>query len=214
MTFDSFLHKIPEIKAAPLLAEAAHIKMAPLNRAPYLKISEDQKQQSRKSAVMMLFYPKGNQTYLVLIERASYKGVHSAQIAFPGGKWEEQDRDLKETALRETEEEIGVDASKIEIIKSFTQIYIPPSNFLVAPFMGVLEVEPIFTPDEKEVAKIIEFPMEALFEDDLVRNILKTTSYANDYEVPAYVYSDIAVWGATAMMMSELKETLFLIYNS
>lgn len=213
MIFDSFIRKIPDIKEAPLLAEAAHIKMAPLGRAPYLKISEDLKLQSRKSAVMMLFYPKGNQTHLVLIERAAYKGVHSAQIAFPGGKWEEQDKDLRKTALRETEEEIGIDASKIEIIRSFTQIYIPPSNFLVAPFMGVLEVEPKFVPDSKEVAKIIEFPIEALFEEDLVHNILKTTSYANDLRVPAYVYSDIAVWGATAMMMSELKETLALIYN-
>lgn len=214
MTFDSFLHKIPAIKEAPLLAEAAHMKMAPHERLKYLKITEDQKLQSRKSAVMMLFYPKGNKTFLALIERAAYKGVHSSQIAFPGGKWEQQDKNLEETALRETEEEIGVDASKIEIIKSFTQIYIPPSNFLVAPFMGVLETEPIFKPDIKEVAKIIEFPIEALFEDDLVKMILKTTSYAKDLEVPAYVYSEYKVWGATAMMMSELKETLFLIYNS
>lgn len=214
MTFDSFLHKIPEIKEAPLLAEMAHLKMAPLERLKYLRITEDQKLNSRKSAVMMLFYPKGNKTFLVLIERAAYKGVHSSQIAFPGGKWEQQDKDLEETALRETEEEIGVDASKIKIIKSFTQIYIPPSNFLVAPFMGVLETEPKFKPDIKEVAKIIEFPLEALFEDDLVKTVLKTTSYAKDLEVPAYVYSNYKVWGATAMMMSELKETLFIIYNS
>lgn len=213
MTFDSFIHKLPLIKDAPLLAEAAHMKMAPLERLQFLRITDEQKQKSKKSAVMMLFYPKGRQTHLVLIERATYKGVHSAQIAFPGGKWEQSDKDLRETALRETEEEIGVDASKIEIIKSFTQIYIPPSNFLVAPFMGVLKSEPIFKPDATEVAKIIEFPIDALFEDDLVQNILKTTSYANNLEVPAFVYSDVTVWGATAMIMSELKETLFSIYN-
>lgn len=213
MTFDSFLHKIPQIKQAPLLAEQAHRLMAPVERLDYLRVSEQQILNSRKSAVLMLFYPKDNKTHLVLIERASYKGVHSSQIALPGGKWELDDSNLEQTALRETQEEIGVDASEIEIIKTFTQIYIPPSNFLVAPFMGIIKSEPIFIPDHKEVAQVIEVPIETLLCHKVIQNVTRTTSYAKDWQVPAYVFDKYKVWGATAMMLSELRETLFLICN-
>lgn len=212
MTFDSFINKIPEIKSEPLLASDAHLKMIPKTRLAFLNPNEHLDKKPKQSAVMMLFYPKENKPYLVLIERASYKGIHSAQIAFPGGKTEKGDRNLQETALRETQEEIGVMQNKIEIIKSFSQIYVPPSNFLIAPFLGVAQEGLHFIPQPSEVANIIELPIEVLLSEATVQLVEKTTSYASAVEVPAFVYQGYAIWGATAMILSELKETLLRVY--
>lgn len=214
MKFDSLLHKIPEIKAADLKAESAHQIMASSERYRQMDVAEDVKRNARRSAVMMLLYPKENQTYMVLIERAHYKGMHASQIALPGGKWELEDANLQITALRETEEEIGVQADKIEVIKSFSEIYIPPSNFLVAPYLGIVYQKPLFIPDEKEVAQIIEFPLQALLDENLVQQVEKQTSYMGKTLVPAYVYKEHKVWGATAMMLSELKEIMKPLFQN
>ena len=156
----------------------------------------------------MLFYPKNQQTHLALIVRNTYPGVHSSQIGFPGGKVEESDLNLEETALRETHEEVGIHPEKVEIIKSFSQIYIPPSNFLVAPFMGISQQELTFVPDLHEVKRVLEFSVEDFLSDKSITKVKMSTSYATDIEVPAFMVDKYVVWGATAMMMSELKETI------
>jgi 8-oxo-dGTP pyrophosphatase MutT (NUDIX family) len=115
---------------------------------------------------------------------------------------------MADTALRETEEEIGIHKSSIEIIKEFTEIYIPPSNFLVAPFLGISISEPSFVLQTDEVAGIIELPLTVFLDDKNVVTRKLTTSYAASIDVPAFLVKEHVVWGATAMMMSELKETL------
>ena len=110
----------------------------------------------RRAAVLALFYPdQNNDTKFLLTQRASYKGTHSAQISFPGGKCDLNDFNLEETALRETDEEVGVSNKNVHIIRQLSDTYIPPSNFLVAPFMGYVNFTPSFNPNY-EVAKIIE----------------------------------------------------------
>lgn len=182
--------------------------MAPIQRLEQLKNLSYENLTPKKAAVMMLFYPKASETNLVLIVRNSYPGVHSSQIAFPGGKVESYDLTMADTALRETEEEIGIDKSSIEIIKEFTEIYIPPSNFLVAPFLGICHSEPSFVLQEDEVAGIIELPLPFFLDDKNVVTRKLSTSYAENIDVPAFLVNEHIVWGATAMMMSELKETL------
>ncbi len=134
--------------------------------------------------------------------------VHSSQIGFPGGKVEEYDADLEETALRETHEEVGIHPEKIKIIKPFSEIYIPPSNFLVAPFMGVSHEELSFIPDLDEVKRVLEFSIADFLDDNSITKVKMSTSYATDIEFPAFMVDKYVVWGATAMMMSELKETI------
>ena len=98
----------------------------------------------KKAAVLALFYPNlKNETTFLLTKRASYKGTHSAQISFPGGKFDQADENLTETALRETFEEVGVTANQIEIIREITDVYIPPSNFLATPFLAFSKTKPI-----------------------------------------------------------------------
>ncbi|WDF61119.1 MULTISPECIES: NUDIX hydrolase [Flavobacterium] len=208
MDFQQFLQYVPNLIPVELPAETAHAKMAPLERIQALKNLDINAKNPRIAAVMMLFYPKNEKTHLILIVRNAYNGVHSSQIAFPGGKYELTDRDYQETALRETSEEIGVLPEKIEIIKHFTPMYIPPSNFLVHPYLGIAKEELSFYPDAREVASIIELPLSVFLDDEIMIETTLSTSYGNDILVPAFYIQNHIVWGATAMILSELRDVL------
>lgn len=208
MDFQQFLQYVPNLIPVELPAETAHAKMAPLERIQALKNLDINAKNPRIAAVMMLFYPKNEKTHLILIVRNAYNGVHSSQIAFPGGKYELTDRDYQETALRETSEEIGVLAEKIEIIKHFTPMYIPPSNFLVHPYLGIAKEELSFYPDAREVASIIELPLSVFLDDEIMIETTLSTSYGNDILVPAFYIQNHIIWGATAMILSELRDVL------
>lgn len=208
MDFQEFLQCVPKLIEASLPAFDAHVKMVPLERLEILKNSNFEEIKPKIAAVMMLFYPKNHTTHLVLIVRNSYKGVHSAQIAFPGGKYEMEDENFAETALRETHEEIGIHPNKIEILKPFTELYIPPSNFMVYPFLGISKQELVFIPEPSEVANIIELPLSVFLDDALVVESSLSTSYADNISVPAFKIEEHIVWGATAMILSELKMVL------
>jgi len=211
MHFDEFLKYTPKILNVELPATHAHAKMAPSNRLELLKSVDFNKMKPRKAAVMMLFYPKERQTHLALILRNSYNGVHSSQIAFPGGKVEEDDIDLSDTALRETHEEIGIHPMHIKLVRPFTEVYIPPSNFMVYPFMGYSHSELNFVLQEEEVAGLVELPLTDFLDDGILENKMMKTSYADAFEVPGFRVNEHFVWGATAMMLSELKETLKMV---
>lgn len=214
MNFQQFLQYVPDLVPVVLPAEAAHVKMAPLERINALKNFNIKESNPRIAAVMMLFYPKDNETHLILIVRNNYKGVHSSQIAFPGGKYELSDADFKETALRETREELGILTDKIAVIKDFTPIYIPPSNFLVHPFLGISKQELLFFPDAREVADIIEMPLSLFLDDEIMVDAILTTSYATDAVVPAFKIKEHIVWGATAMILNELREVLKMTFKN
>jgi 8-oxo-dGTP pyrophosphatase MutT (NUDIX family) len=214
MDFQEFLRYVPKLIEAKLPAIDAHIKMAPLERLESLKNINIDNKNPRIAAVLMLFYPKNHRTHLVLIVRNSYKGIHSAQIAFPGGKYEFEDENYAKTALRETHEEVGIHPDKIQILKSFTELYIPPSNFMVHPFLGISNEELVFIPEPAEVANIIELPLSVFLDDALVTETNLSTSYADNISVPAFKIEEHIVWGATAMMLSELKEVLKEVLGS
>lgn len=211
MHFDEFLKYTPKIQNVELPATKAHAKMAPSNRLDLLKSIDFNKVNPKEAAVLMLFYPKKEQTHLALILRNTYNGVHSSQIAFPGGKVEVEDADFSVTALRETQEEIGIEPSQINLIRPFTSVYIPPSNFMVYPFMGYSKHELVFTLQEEEVAGLVELPLIDFLDDRIIENKIMKTSYADAFEVPGFQVEQHFVWGATAMMLSELKETLKMV---
>ena len=150
MHFDEFLKYAPKVLNVELPAMNAHRKMVPPNREELIRNTDFTKITPKKAAVMMLFYPKNSQTHLALILRTSYNGVHSSQIAFPGGKVEPEDLDLSQTAIRETHEEIGVHPTNINLLRAFTEVYIPPSNYMVYPFLGYSNSELSFELQEDE----------------------------------------------------------------
>lgn len=183
--------------------------MAPAFRLRELAAVQKQNIEAKQAGVMALFYPddKGI-THLLLILRKTYKGVHSNQIAFPGGKVEETDDSLMTTALRETEEEVGVAICQIEVMKALSMVYIPPSNFEVWPFLGICRSYPNFKIQEEEVAALVEVPFEVFMNDDNLFTQTMSTSYAKNAEVPAFRLNGYTVWGATAMMLSEVRVLL------
>lgn len=208
MDFQDFLKYLPKIEKEKLLSVEAHIKMAPLERISSLTSQEYLDKNPKKAAVMMLLYPRNHEVHLALIVRNSYPGIHASQIAFPGGKVEPTDIDLQYTALRETHEEIGVKPESVNIIKPFSELYIPPSNFLVSPFLGIVYDEITFAPSPYEVKRVLELPLEDLLDDRIITQVVMSTSYAKNISVPVFNVDKYVVWGATAMMMSELKETI------
>ncbi len=206
MQFHYFINNITNLKKEKLLATDAHIKMAPLERITYLKDKSYSEKQPKNAAVLMLVYPKNDIAHLALIVRNTYPGVHSSQISFPGGKEELDDESLEYTALRETEEEVGIEMHRIEIIRQFSEIYIPPSNFLVTPYLGFSTENLEFKPNPDEVKRVLELPIHQLLNDEIIVHTKMTTSYATNIDVPAFQVEKYVVWGATAMMLSELKE--------
>ena len=211
MLFDDFLLQAPKILNVELPAADAHRKMAPPNREELVKNTDFTKITPKKAAVMMLFYPKNSQAHLALILRMSYNGVHSSQIAFPGGKVEPEDLDLSHTATRETHEEIGVHPTNVTLIRPFTEVYIPPSNYLVHPFLGFCKNELAFQLQQDEVAGIVELPLKEFLDDKIIVTNRMKTSYAESIDVPGFQVNEHFIWGATAMMLSELKETLKMV---
>lgn len=208
MEFIDFLKHIPKIKTEKLLGSLAHEKMVPPERKDIMNNLDLKNVNPREAGIMMLLYPKNGQTHLALILRNTYKGVHSSQIAFPGGKIEPEDTSIEDTALRETHEEIGIPPDKINIIRPFSPVYIPPSNFMVFPFLGYATQELTFVEEASEVAAMIELSLQDFLDDTIIVNKMMSTSYSTEISVPAFKISDYYVWGATAMMMSELKEVL------
>jgi 8-oxo-dGTP pyrophosphatase MutT (NUDIX family) len=209
MDFNEFCQSALKLKNLPLPGEQSHHKMSPELRIEWLKKNRWEDMNPKRAGVMALFYPDvERQTRLLLILRKVYQGVHSNQIGFPGGKVERIDKDLKDTALRETHEEVGVPPSDVEVIKELSEVYIPPSNFLVRPFMGIYHNPQPFIKEEAEVERLVEVYLRDFLDDaNHIQEILNT-SYAKNINVPAFKLNGYTVWGATAMMLSEIKELL------
>ena len=207
MNFQVFLNNIDAIKNTQLPGIEAQFKLAPKMRLAY-NAKRIQANKPKTAAVLALFYPnQKNNVSLLLTKRAIYNGTHSGQISFPGGKVEISDLNLKETALRETFEEVGVLKKEINVIREITEVYIPPSNFSVTPFIGILNYKPVLKLNS-EVAKIIEVPFSDLLDDNNIASISITNSYMKDTTVPCFNIDGSIIWGATAMMLSEIKELL------
>ncbi|MFD2037376.1 NUDIX hydrolase [Belliella marina] len=202
MDFKEVIRKLEGMLKQPLPGRQGQISMAPIP-VDESRFLEPKPLNPRKGAVLMLFYPGEDNTMVPFIKRPSYDGVHGGQVAFPGGKWEEVDGDLAQTALRETEEEIGVKQSSINLLGSLSDLYIPPSNFLVSPYIGFVEEKPIFIPDPFEVDRIISCPIELLTNLDIRKKGEITVRSEIKLQAPYFEIEKEMVWGATAMMLGE-----------
>lgn len=205
--FDRFSAELLKGMAQGLPGMDAQYSLVPPNRPrPDLTLVKKEKN-PRLAGVLALFYPIENAPHLVLMKRNTYPGVHSGQISLPGGQREAHDTDIVATALRETHEEIGVETRHIEVIGQLTELYIPPSNFLVQPVVGFARSRPDFVPEAKEVDRLLEIPFA---EFALPGNLKETTVSARGFtlNVPAFTVDGEIIWGATAMILSELLALL------
>ena len=200
-----------KIKNAQLGGAHAHGVFSPSYR-PNFTDEQILDKNPKLAAVNIVLYIKDDEWYFPLILRTeNERDRHSGQISLPGGKKEESDKNFGETAIRETCEEIGLEKHYIRTIRELSSIYIPPSNFLVYPFLGVSQTELTFVLQAEEVAGIIELPLSTLLDDSIITNKILETSYSNAIEVPVFQIEEHSVWGATAMMLIELKDVLKLV---
>jgi 8-oxo-dGTP pyrophosphatase MutT (NUDIX family) len=143
------------------------------------------------------------------MKRPDYDGVHSGQIAFPGGHFEPNDRDLHQTALREFTEETGAPSNDFEVLGELSRVFIPPSNTLVTPVVAYAKQVDRFAPDPREVAALIDVPVSELMRTDVLkRTTLFIQVLDREAEVPYWDVQGHVVWGATALMIAELRELL------
>lgn len=178
--------------------------MAPSNRKELIDLN-NQGQNARTSGVLVILFPdESGELCTIFTKRMEYKGVHSGQISFPGGKSEPQDQNLLQTALRETSEEIGIQVDEKNILGRLSDLFVPPSNFIISPFVALLDKLPVTKPDPTEVAEIFSVPLShCLVPESTIQKSYKT-SFGQEIPVPGYLFKNFFIWGATAMIYSEL----------
>jgi 8-oxo-dGTP pyrophosphatase MutT (NUDIX family) len=173
------------------------------------------KDNPRQSAVLALFTPTQHSIALLFTLRPTTLKHHGGQISFPGGGVEPQDSSYAETALRETQEELGIPPHHIEVLGEMTHLFIAPSQNLVHPFVGWMPTLPPLAPDPVEVAEVLTVPLSLLLDPATIdvhpwrRNGQRLT--APCYRVPTTwgkEWERTCIWGATAMILSEILDLI------
>jgi 8-oxo-dGTP pyrophosphatase MutT (NUDIX family) len=200
------LIKIKHVVQTQLPGEEAHLALSPMGRK---RSSEAiiQAKNVRQSAVAIVLFDRKNTLHAILTERNTYIGKHSGQICFPGGKSEESDSTLEETAKRECYEETGISISELNLIGTLTPVYIPVSNHYVHPYIFHHRGEPVYKLDTYEVKEIFDFPLKSLHEPDRIKTtIIQIEKGKYLKNVPYFDLNQKIVWGATGIILNELKE--------
>jgi len=205
---ENFLENLVDVIKKGIPGEDAHLKMSPLNRGRSSQAIIGNTTY-KESAVAVILYPNNQSIECVLTQRQEYKGKHSGQISFPGGKKEAVDIHIEYTARRETYEEIGIPIANGILVCELTSVYIPVSDFLIKPFIYFHEELPILSPNDREVAEIFTFKLEELLD----QNSFSTLSFEiapgiTKDNIPCFTLNGKNVWGATALILNELREIL------
>jgi 8-oxo-dGTP pyrophosphatase MutT (NUDIX family) len=196
---------IKQLLENKLPGEEAHLEMSPLGRQ---KSSQAIKQVTnyRESAVALVIFKTEETLKSVLIQRPIYKGSHSGQVCLPGGKKEDFETSLDQTAIRECVEETGLITEKLDLLGSLTPVYIPVSNHHVHPYVFHYTDTPNFIPDEREVAEIVPFNlMDILIKENMKTTDIRVTQDRILRNVPYFDIREKVVWGATAIILNEFR---------
>ena len=203
----NFIQQIKANLQKPLPGRKAQNEMAHAVRKQPILVPKD----ARKAGVLALLYPKVGEWHIILIERESSNpnDRHGGQISFPGGTKEASDSSLAFTALRETHEEVGVHPDGVTVLGPVTPLYIPVSNFEVFPFLAYMTETPVFKPQETEVRSILEIPIKHFLKPETIQQT--NLQISKNMTLQNVVYYDVKghiLWGATAMMLSEILEII------
>lgn len=166
------------------------------------------KRPPRICSVLIILYQENGAWFTPMIVRPAHSRAHPSQVAFPGGKQEEGDIDLIATAIRETQEEIGVTIPRHQILGELTQMYIPPSNALVTPIVAYADARPSYTPEPAEVDMVLDIPWTELRKPEnkgVKKVIMANGAYIN---LPSFTIQEKVIWGGSARMIAEIIELL------
>ncbi len=200
--------RLVKIKNLELPGERAHSEVTPVERQRYLELN-GMPVDFREAAVLVWLLPRPDGTAsVVLIRRTPEPGVHGGQISFPGGKKERCDSDFYQTALRETREEVGASPSVIELVRPLSSLYIPPSNFMVYPFLAFSNSPQELIPEPSEVDRIVYLPLEYMMNDGNYRVQAIKARYGTLNNVRTLPFEGTPIWGATLMVLAELRHLL------
>lgn len=158
---------------------------------------------AKVAAVLILLFPNRGSVHTVFMQRPDYNGIHGGQISFPGGKREDSDIDIIQTALREASEETGVNPREISVINTLTPLFIPVSNTIVTPVVGWMKAKPGFNHHPGEVVFLFDGDLERLLDPGTVKT-MPMKIRGEMINVKYYDYDGNVIWGATAMMLHEL----------
>lgn len=176
---------------------------------PDLESVKRQVPPAKESGVLALLYPSGVELHTMLMLRPAYDGVHSGQVGFPGGHREPGDADIVATALREFQEETGAESREFDVLGMLTPVYIPPSRALVTPVIAYTDNLGELSPDPREVAALIPVAVSHLMRDDILKRTKVFVSILQrEVEAPYWDVDGHVVWGATALMIAELRKLL------
>ncbi len=184
-----------------LPGENAHRLMLPEGRE---LISTNDPITITQSSVLMLMFPHDGEIHTCLIRRPTGMRNHGGQVAFPGGKFEPSDRDLSETAKRESFEEVGITPNSFEIIGALSPVYVQVSNYKINPFIGWCNESPEFKIDNREVDQLLILPIAKLIHPHTIQSQIVYTTHGT-FDVPGFLVESTFIWGATAMIISEFS---------
>ncbi len=201
MHFSEAISILSNYSKEKLKGKIAHLEIAPFRKKYNNLIPSSPK----KAAVLILLYPINTETHFVLIERPTYKGIHSGQISFPGGKKEKEDKNITQTALREAWEETNINNEDVKIIGELSKIFIPPSNYEVTPILATSDKRPEFIPNRREVVAILEVKIKDLIKPETIKKTKIQFDNGKTLNTPYFDLNSKTVWGATAMILNELK---------
>lgn len=206
MKIEELAEKLKQRIEAGLPAILSHQKLYSYKRQSVEEVLR--RNDHRDSAVLMLLYPDKNELKLVFMLRPVYDGIHSGQVCFPGGRMETSDANLWKTATREAYEELKIRESEIKQIAELSSIYVPPSNFLIHPFLAFSTQRPNFKADEREVEEIIEIPLQELQKKENLRETKIYVQKRGELKVKGFHYNSKFIWGATSMILMEFLDVL------
>ena len=200
---NTIINHLRHALSRPLPGLEAQLRMAPNPRAGWdpLKVPDD----ARPAAALVLLYPHNDTVNVTLTVRGSELRNHTGQVSFPGGRVDDGEA-IEQAALREANEEVGVDPRTLEILGRLTPLHIPVSRYILHPIVAYASMRPAFQRAEWEVARIIEAPVELLLNPATVKRELRTrvtNGQTIDVDVPFYDIDGEKVWGATAMVLAE-----------
>ena len=209
MMFEAFAQRLKLRLTGPLPGPDLHARMAPPHRES-IDVDRARNRPHKEGAVLVLLYPSvdglaGDVSTVFTVRRADLRH-HGGQISFPGGR-RESGESLEMAAIREAEEEVGIDRTMIDVIGLLTPLFIPPSQFIVHPFVAVTNTSPEFRVEEREVERILEVPISRL-RDPSSRQMQEWEIRGEKSQVPCFKIGESKIWGATAMITSELLELI------